>query len=223
MSHNNPQLFLNFAKNRSRVYWLLSHLIERPEPEALADLIAKLNATELGEEDALSSSLVKIKESLKVEDLAGLSTTLLIEHTRLFRGIRKGYGPPPPYESIYRGERNVNGETTLDVMTTYATYGFDYEGFQGPKDHIKIELVFLAFLADQEKKAREDENEDYARQLVQAQHNFLESNLVSFTAKLYEEVCKTDENGFYSEITNLMKLYVEQDLETLTYLLQESS
>ena len=200
---------------------MLSQLIDRPEYDALEDLISKLNETEFSQEDALSSSLIKIKESLKVEDLSELSTTLMIEHTRLFRGIRKGYGPPPPYESIYKGERNVNGEITLDVMTTYATYGFDYEGFPGPKDHIKIELVFMAFLADQEKKAREDENEDYALQLVQAQHKFLEANLVSFTAKIYEEICKTDKNGFYSEITNLMKLYVEQDLETLTYLLQD--
>ena len=218
----NPQIFLQFANNRSRIYWLLSQLIEKPAYDTLDNLKKRLNETKFNQEDEISSCIAKIRDSLDVEDLTDLSNKLMVEHTRLFRGIKKGYGPPPPYESIYKGERNVHGETTLNVIQKYTANGFDFGVFPGPKDHIKIELLFMAYLADQEKKARESKDDQKTLQFVQTQQQFLENNLLSFTEKLHDEIITSTENEFYSEISHLIKLYTEQDLETLNYVLQDT-
>jgi len=222
MTDINPQIFLQFANNRSRVYLLLSQLIEKPAHDALEDLKKRLNEASFNQDDKISSCIAKIRDYLDIDDLTDLSIKLMVEHTRLFRGIKKGYGPPPPYESIYRGERNVHGETTLDVIQKYTANGFDFGVYPGPKDHIKIELLFMAYLAEQEKKARENADEQITQHIVQTQQQFLENHLLGFTQKLDIEIRKSTKNEFYSEISNLIKLYTEQDLETLNYVLQDN-
>ena len=106
------------AELRSRLYWILSRFyLERPTYQFLLSLKEKLN----GIEDS-SEGVELIRESLK-GDLQELSERLGVEFTRLFRGVKEGYGPPPPYESVYMGEGRVIGEATLEVMRFYTECG----------------------------------------------------------------------------------------------------
>ncbi len=53
-----------------------------------------------------------------------LRNELAVDRTRLLRGIKPGYGPPPPYESVYAGtEQQPQMQASMSVQQAYAEAG----------------------------------------------------------------------------------------------------
>jgi TorA maturation chaperone TorD len=146
MSISNIDLIKNLAENRSRSYWLLSlFYLRKPDKVFIAELrrgVEKINVI-----PDLKEEILLLKDALK-EDLSDqFILRLAVEFTRLFRGIKEGYSPPPPYESVYRGEGRVMGNYTLMVMKKYRDAGFlIIDKYPGPQDYIGTELKFMSFL-----------------------------------------------------------------------------
>ncbi|MEE8323978.1 MAG: molecular chaperone TorD family protein, partial [Candidatus Bathyarchaeia archaeon] len=113
-----------YSENRSRFYSFLSELYLKPDEDFLAKLTSKINEIDQSVDGVLVKSIRNLRETLKTSDLKELAQRLTIEFTRLLRGIKRGYGPPPPYESLYKGEKRVIGEVTRDVMRMYQKAGF---------------------------------------------------------------------------------------------------
>jgi TorA maturation chaperone TorD len=135
------------SRQRAEAYWFLSTLFaEPPSAEQLARMVALAEQGQ-GEQAGIGGAILA---ALGTEmDIAALAQRLAIEHTRLFLGIREGYGPPPPYESLWR-EGQMMGETTIAVLTAYAEAGFQPDGRWGPPDHLVEQLRFIATLANGE-------------------------------------------------------------------------
>ena len=76
------------------------------------------------------------------------ATTLAREHTRLFRAVKPGYGPPPPYESVQRGATQVMDAHSAEIEGRYAASGLVLSAeFRGePPDHLGFELFFISHL-----------------------------------------------------------------------------
>ncbi len=147
---------LSFSENRSRFYWFLSEFYnEMPSADFLSQLRSKLSTVDISLPDELGESILQIQDILQSDDFEALSVRLLKEYTRLMRGVKKGYGPSPPYESVFRGERRVGGEVTLEVNNFYQRAGFGFD-FPGPKDYLGVELRFMAFLCLEEMSARKE-------------------------------------------------------------------
>lgn len=145
-----------------------------------------------------------------------LGKAVSVEFTRLFRGVKLGYSPPPPYESVYREEDGcVFGELTVAVHREYRRFGFDLTSGAGgePPDHISFELEFMHLLCSQEAEAWKIDNEDEALRLLQAQRKFLSEHLGTWLSKFCSEVREHDRLGLFRWLADLTEGWVDFDYQ----------
>jgi putative dimethyl sulfoxide reductase chaperone len=143
------------AEQRGATYWLLARLVLEVPTVALLDEIG----TALGArpDDAslpLAAEVAALAEAVAQASLGQPAVIdLQAEHTRLWSGLSKRYGPPPPYESVLLEER-LPGDATTAVAAAYAEAGLSPEvPDTGPADHLGNELRFLALCCASEANA----------------------------------------------------------------------
>ncbi|MEW5781817.1 MAG: TorD/DmsD family molecular chaperone [Pseudomonadota bacterium] len=208
------------AEERSQVYWLLSRFfLAPPDAEFLAELDAGLQAVSYEEADALDTALMELQ--------CGLATTSLLElqaeHLRLFGGVREGYGPPPPYESLHR-EGRLLGQSIESVMRHYRISGFSLANeIVGPEDHLGLELKFLALLCHEESRRWRDGNAAAGRAALAAQHAFIEKHLHAWAPAYCRHIQGESHHPFFRAVTGLTAASIEQDARQVSALLSELS
>jgi putative dimethyl sulfoxide reductase chaperone len=126
------------------------------------------------------------------EDFSGLK----LDYTRLFIGLDPIL-PVPPWESVYLNkERMVFQEETRQVRGWYQRFNLLPEKFnKEPDDHIALELIFLAKLAQSSLQALEQKDQQALENYCQAQAGFLTEHLLRWGlvwCRLMEEHAATD-------------------------------
>ena len=187
------------AEGRSASYWFLGGLfLTRPERPFLADLRARFTAWDGSEE--VEAGLALVRDALDAAEGDGLADRLCVEYTRLFRGIRQGYGPAPPYESVHRESRLV-GEATVDVTRAYAEAGFGaIDPGAGPQDHLGVELKFLSLLCHEEKGAWERGDRQAGRDWWRRQAGFLDRHLLAWAPAYCGALAQDSREPFYKGV-----------------------
>ncbi len=133
---------LTLALQRAEVYRLLAVMYSTPlDADSLAHMVAAAKSGEPGIDNGATTSLM----SVLAETPASTVESLAHEFTRLFRGINEAYGPPPPYESLWR-EGQMMGETTRQVAEFFLDAGYQPDGRLSPCDHLAEECKFMAAL-----------------------------------------------------------------------------
>ncbi len=193
------------AATRGGAYWFLSRLLlERPEASFLGEIAARDAA---GDDD-----LAEIVEEAKVavsEQRAALA--LLREYTFLFRGLREGEGPPPPYESLYR-EQRLMGDSTAHVMRHYHEAGFgDIVPEAGPQDHIGVELRFLSLLCYREHQALNEGAVERALEFTARQRRFLDEHPLRWVDELCDRIESASRLPYYAAVARLTPALLHQD------------
>lgn len=120
-----------------------------------------------------------------------------VDYTNLFTGMRKL--PIAPWESVYfSDERLVFQTQTMDVRAWYRRYGLEVEKLhQEPDDHIGLELMFLAHLAQLGLTALESGNVLNFEQMLAAQRGFLTKHLLSWAPLWCEQMLEYARTDFY--------------------------
>jgi TorA maturation chaperone TorD len=190
------------AEARSKTWCLLSRFyLERPEVEFLQELRAafctQASADEIPGAAGMDEDTRILCDTL-AEDLAALSERLLPEYTRLFRGIREGLGPPPPFESLCRGEA-ATGDSALAVQHRYEQAGFGHVAPEaGPQDHLGAELRFLALLCFREAEGWGAGNEEAAQERIAQQRAFLDDHLLAWLPDYAGRIARESREPFYA-------------------------
>ncbi len=207
------------AEARAKLYQLLNAVYIRPPEPDFLKLLAGWVASQV-ETDGPSQWLSEpIRHSLsslhsffgkesRYEELAG---ELSVEFTRLFRGVKQHYSPPPPYESVYREEGGrVFGQLSTEVQQEYRRFGLDLvsEVNGEPPDHLSFELEFLHLLCGQEAGAWERNDDDEALRLLWAEKCFLEEHLLTWLPKVCEKIREFDRLGFFRCLADLTEGWV---------------
>lgn len=188
---------------RSKVWWLLGRLfVERPDEAFLDELRGLFPARDEG----VSDDERLLIGCLHAED-ESLGTRLRAEHTRLFRGISEGLGPPPPYESLYRGDRLMDPHAEA-VRRDYAAAGFAaLVPATALPDHLGTELQFLSLLALRESEAWDAQRPDLARSLVSRQIAFLDQHLLAWLPEYAQRITKEAREPFYRAAVSLTERF----------------
>jgi putative dimethyl sulfoxide reductase chaperone len=144
-----------------------------------------------------------------------LETELAVERTRLLRGLRPGYGPPPPYESVYLGAKGTpQMQATMAVDVAYAAEGMSLsERTRDQPDFIGFELDFLRHLTQREADAWEGGRCQEAVQAIKRERAFLEEHAGRWIPRFCELMDREARVDFYKGVARITKGFLEGELE----------
>lgn len=106
LSEEETLLFARHAEDRSKIYMLLSTFYMQVPSENVIRMLKTNEFIQTLRIAALEGN-GQMTEALKILEIfinsirdipeSEVAENLAVDFTRLFRGIKKGYGPPPPY------------------------------------------------------------------------------------------------------------------------------
>lgn len=179
------------ADERSRVFWLLS------------DCFLK-SPTEISSE---------VWQALRLPVDCENEIELRKEFTRLFRGIREGYGPPPPYESLYR-QSVFPTEISDAVIGYFQNAGLDVRSicYEAP-DYLASELMLMSLLAYQEFEYDQKGDDEQRRYFMQLQNEFLNTHLLIWMP----EYCQVLKKESRIDLFRQLAIYLETFLTAVNH------
>lgn len=214
------------AQARAKLYQLLGSLYFKPHKPEVLESLAEWVSTQIMSQDSFGTFSPEIRQGLtrldsffetrRGKSWQELGETVSVEFTRLFRGVKKEYSPPPPYESVYGEEAGrVFGELTMEVYRQYRHFGFNLvdELKNEPPDHLSFELEFMYLMCYQEAEAWQENDEPRAFRLRQVQQEFCQKHLLSWLPKLGERISQFDRLGFFHGLTELTLGWVTFDYQ----------
>jgi TorA maturation chaperone TorD len=154
-----------------------------------------------------------------------LATSLAVERTRLLRGVKPGYGPPPAYESVYAGSaEKPEMRASVSVRQAYAEAGVGLpEEVRDQPDFIGFELDFMRHLTAQEAEAWKKGGQEEASNLLKAERAFLDDHLARWVPRFCDVMEKEARLDFYQGIARLTKGFVLDEAETVREYLDEGA
>ena len=160
------------ASSRAKAYRFLASIYLKPPKKELITKFLHEHPFSINSEEVKNLSEYLSQNKLTSPEM--LEESLATEHLRLFGGVTRGYGPPPPYESVWKGEGRVMGTATADVLKAYAQAGVEPANHTTePPDHIGIELGYLSHLCSKEADARRSNDVSGTRKYLHMEHEFL--------------------------------------------------
>lgn len=180
---------------RAQVYLLFIRLLSQPlEEESWQSLISW--AKQADSSGFLKPVLAWVLEHQELDVLLSLS----IKYSKLFSGLAQGYGPRPPYETLYRSQQAFSGNHYADVIKCYHRSGSYYQDpFDAQSDHLVSELAFMA--------------EVIKMRHYELQLEFLNNHLTCWTGLWSQEVEKADKSGFYARCAQTLAEFIQHDCE----------
>jgi TorA maturation chaperone TorD len=213
----------NVARLRAEMFGFLAHMFNhRPDTEFVRRLrVLGVNAFAFSTQDGItrdvSQGLQEMGFYLEVtsEDSEEfVEQELGVDWTRLFRGIRPGYGPPPPYEGVYREGEASPTDVLQSVMRVYHEHAVDLdEKAANRPDYIGIELDFLRHLNECEAEAWEKGEDLTARSVQEAEKLFMINHLGRWAWKFCNLAIEEAKTDFYRGFIRLTKGVLNEEIE----------
>ena len=232
---SSPEKLWQLAESRSKIYGFLSSVyIEVPSRNFVKTLLGEgvssflsILPSDIGLPQEIEEGLEDIQRFIKTSSdqaVEEVHQSLSVDYTRLFRGIMPGYGPPPPYESVYR-EGRCWGESTVEVLKEYRCFGLTPGGTHSgePPDYLQFELEFMRFLCTKEAEAWRIGDQEEALKLLSTQERFLGEHLIKWIHNFCENIRKYDTLGFYRGWADATEGWIHFDIHQINNLITETS
>jgi TorA maturation chaperone TorD len=135
-----------------------------------------------------------------------VETTLAVDWTCLFRGVRPGYGPPPPYEGIYINRDRIGVETIQAVNSWYQKYQVGLsDQIQNRPDYLGFEFDFLRFLFEHEAVAWQKGDYKHAVNYHQDAMLFATEHIAGWVPLFVAAALPHAETGFYKGFLRIVE------------------
>lgn len=133
---------------------------------------------------------------------------LAIDFTRLFTGIAEEYGPPPPYEHLYRQDFESSSCKAAVSHCYTNSHLRPQDPYYNASDHIVAELHYMALLASEASDVKTG---------ITPQRRFLGGHLLTWVPQWQRLVeAQPGQRGFYPEVTEALVCFLQQDLDFLS-------
>jgi TorA maturation chaperone TorD len=221
------------ATSRSRVYGFLAAVYNRLPDERFAESLSGSELVGFLSSMAVSQDLPKdMREGLRLiegfirdsqaKPLDELRTELAVERTRLLRGVKPGYSPPPPYESVYLGlDRQPLMQAGIAVRQIYAEAGVKLpEEVRDQPDFIGFELDFMRHLTEVEGQAWTNSDQEEALRALEQERAFLEEHITRWIPHFCEVMAQEAQLDFYRGIARMTKGFVLDEAQKVAELIK---
>ena len=195
------------AQNRSEIFHFFASILnQRPDADFVRNLrvISKTAFQQLLEESTQPdltegiSKMVAFIEETAGQAVADVEQTLAVDWTRLFRGVQAGYGPPPPYESVYRMRKNDPSLFLQGLVHEYASAGAKLENDTNNRpDYLGMELAFISFLAAGEAEAWQKGEREEAQKLAGVGKAFIQKHTAVWLGEFCQAALLEARTDFY--------------------------
>lgn len=230
-----PQELAEIARARAAfLYFLNLHFTTLPDVsfvdrlrngELTSVLESLMSDPSTGAEIASGARLMAAYlENTRREDKARLSEDLGVDRTRLYRGVAKGYGPPPPYEMVW-SSKSANDTSVLQIV---AKRYYEQGLAQSPEakerlDYIAIELDFVRELALREAAAWQSGDTEDAVKYLTAQKEFMSQHIGDWVPAFIAKALEYAETDFYKGHLLMLRGFIAGHTEDLQALVAEMS
>lgn len=213
------------ALSRARVYGILVAIYSKPVGDAELDvfrqwwlMVAELVQGNLPE--LIIRGLGKIQSCLEDGESNTpdkCEATLQSEYIPLFRGLRRGSSPPPPYESVWVDGGFVYGPSADRVGQKYRQFNMRILNNE-PPDHLALELYFMRFLCEKEAEARSTGQS--VQDWLAEEEDFLREHLAPWLPAFCEGIRESCETLFYSGVADITEGWICLDQEIIKGLIE---
>jgi TorA maturation chaperone TorD len=149
-------------------------------------------------------------------ELGKASDDLGVDRTRLYRGVSPSYGPPPPYEAVWRKDMRSVPEFLQDLARTYREAGVSLASDAGERlDYIGVQLDFVRLLAEREAAAWEGSDEAEAARTLQGEVAFFRSHLANWASYFIDTALKRADTDFYRGHLQMVRGFINSEMERL--------
>ncbi len=208
-------------QRRAACYGFLAWLFNEQPDE---DFVACLGADDLQESlrslasgsvpDSRMISGLQVMRSSLVGDgyraVDEICASLAVERTKLLRGIARDYGPPPPYESLYR---DAQGETSVlvEIAEFYRIARAELPTGRADRiDYLGLELDLMRLLCEQEDRYRIQADAEASAGCVALQSRFLHEHILAWVPGYCQSLAQATD-GFYQGVAQLLLGFLEQE------------
>jgi TorA maturation chaperone TorD len=202
---------------RAKLYQLLSTLYFQPHRPELLRFLSEWVSAQVEIEDSYNVLPPEMQHGLSLmhsffrnaeeKSWQEMCNKISMELTKLFRGVKKEYSPPPPYESVYCEESGrAFGERTMEVYRQYRHFGYNLvdELKHEPPDHISFELEFMHLMCSREAEAWQKDDEQQAIHFQKVEREFCQKHLLTWISRLRDQIIEFDSFGFFRGLSELM-------------------
>ncbi len=214
------------ATSRALVYGVLASLYSRPAGAPELEVLRRwcdIEGDHVGDilpgvaRRGLDSISAWFGRADGVESPGEDSVSLESEFVCLFRGLRRGTSPPPPYESVYMDGGHVYGPSTDLVGRTYDEFSLGRQDNE-PPDHLALELDFMRFLCEEEAEAWQ--SGEVPQYWLLAEQRFLGEHLGRWASAFCGKVREWCRTGFYSGVVDITESWISCDQDVIAGLVE---
>lgn len=200
---------LQTANERAQVYGLLAAIFRRPLDAAL---IERLRQPDM--RAALVAVGMEGASELEGADPLDLRETLAIDFTQAFHNPETKF---MPFEGLMLSrDTELLGDQARAVAKFMADVGYRVAPESGEvADHIAVELIFLADLAQREAAALEAGDDALAVRARQIQADFLDHHIGCWVDRFAERVRSHSDTAFYPAMAQLTADFVASERASL--------
>lgn len=208
MDKNQGKSVIEKYANKVEIYMLFANIYAKePTVEFLELLKRKEN------EFIFESLKVDCLSDIKKVSLKKQAELLSIEYAKLFLAPSR---LASPYESIQRGEERLWGDYTVKVNELYIKFGFKVDdSFKETPDHLSAELSFLAKLSELNAGYNRKGLKEERKGVLQVKKYFLKKHLLQWFPLFIDNVNKYSDYSYYKEMTKLLSLVLDDDMNSL--------
>jgi putative dimethyl sulfoxide reductase chaperone len=170
----------------------------------------------------LIEGFMRVSKNAPVEEL---KNDLGVDRTRLLRGLKPGYGPPPPYESVYTGTKEAPAlHASMAVQQAYAEAGVGLpKEVRDQPDFIGLEIDFMRYLTEKESEAWTQGNQADALLALRREQSFLQEHMLPWIPQFSDVMFQQAALDFYRGIGRMTKGFVRHDAHDVAGLVEEIS
>lgn len=189
-------------EREAQAAWLLATLLRHPPT------VEQLHSIRAAGSDGGIEGFSRSIE--REDDLESSTLRLRIEHLRLFGGLREGYGPKPPYESLWR-EGQMLADCTVALSELFYRAGYSRQASGVPADHLCEEFYFKAALLNGEADMRSKGDLSGAEALARIRRQLDTEHLLQWVPQYAKELALQTPEPFFKALAEALLVGVGSD------------